>query len=657
MSASAQNLRRNIAPRYETGEDNRPIIPPPVTTDLHTRLADPHNYETDTGSHLSLHRTIDFRFPLLAWINAIVFSLQNSAFATDPAASPASLLGYCISLSVALMYFFDSSHLLSPSHVARDIINGDQNFLSFLEDMLDLYVPSFVVPEFLRWQTIFPEIARNLRIVTTLGTSPFLYDFGRQFPSSTFFNLHNIQATISARTDYGSLARYFYTSAVATVNINNVNNVTVTPAMMFGSVIHSAPNNYFYRNWMTQAVDQLLTPNAIRNTFGTVTIRRLPLTVPALADLRRYNPYKYLLSYGQQNDLPLREIFQTLSSWTKVTYPSAQPLRNFVQLGSSPAVSYLSFKTVLPTWHTFASPKYSDLTDTSFNLLDGNIRTPAQFASDIRFCGSRNDVSDTVGGNVFLVAPGRDLENAPRDSVRIDFVKPTQSCTPSDPSSTLLQEFDENTMTTPFARIINSAEVVPSSYGPILTSGILIETNDVSMIGFPTPDVTRPLHSENTRFILGAIRQSQIRDATTSDITPFIVRNVPNDTTTRSPQLMVRGPAHRLMLPRFYQGTVEGTSVATDANSGISRIAKFFPGSFIVDNARRAMDVLNVFSHPLSDTTNFIPKDEIVMWSSFRYYDNETNRYYWLPTLEHLSGTFYKQVTTVHPAVRISTRS
>jgi hypothetical protein len=656
MSATTQNIRQNIAPRYETGEDGRPIIPPPVTTDLHTRLANPNNYETDTGSLLSLHRTPDFRFPLLAWIHSISFSLQASAFATDPSASPASLTGYCLSLAYALLYFFDSAHQMTPSRTAMNVINGDQNFLNFLEHMLDLNVPSFMVPELLKWQTIFVNLASNLRLVTTLGLSPFLHDFGRQFPSSTFFALHNIQATLSARTDYSQLAAHFYSAVIATANIGTVNDVPVTPAMMFGTARRTTDNTtQLYRNWMSQAVDLLLAPNAIRSTFGTVTIRRLPLVYPALADLTSYNSYKYLTSWSTDNDLPLREIHASLSAWIKTTFPSSQPLRNFAQIGSSPAVSYLSFRTALPTWHTYKSPTQSEF-PTDLVTPTSPVRTSTQFATDIRFCGQRNAVSNTTGGNVFLVAPGQDLDNAPAGSERIDFVDATQTTAPADQGDLNRRHFDSRTMVTPFARIINSDEVVPSSYGPILTSGFITETNSVSMIGIPTPNPNLPLHTQNTRFIHGAIRQESIRTAVTSDNQPFFIRRTNFSRSLQPSQLFVYGPTDRLRLPRFYQGNVEGTATATDNNSGFAQLAKFFPGTWINRNARRAMDVLNVFSFTLGNTARFIPDEEIVMWSSFRYYDNESGNTYWLPTLEHMSGLFYKEVTTVHPAVRISAR-
>jgi hypothetical protein len=170
MSAA---IRRNISPKYETGDDGRPIIPPMVTPDLHTRLANPHQYETDPGTNEVLHNVIDFRFPLIAWITTISTNLDISSFSSSPAASPQSLLGYCFSLVVAFNWFSDICHNLAPSQYAQTLLDTRSSFVSFVEDMLDLNVPSFMVPELLQWQTVFAEFAATLRRITCFDTADF----------------------------------------------------------------------------------------------------------------------------------------------------------------------------------------------------------------------------------------------------------------------------------------------------------------------------------------------------------------------------------------------------------------------------------------------------------------------------------------------------
>nr|UDL14378.1 MAG: putative coat protein [Alphapartitivirus sp.] len=652
-------LRRNITPRYETGDDGRPIIPPMITPDLHTRLANPHQYETDPGPQEVLHNVIDFRFPMIAWIITIMTNLDISAFSSNPAASPQSLLGYCFSLVVAFNWFSDVCHNLAPSRYAQSLMDANQTFVNFVEDMLDLNVPSFMAPELLQWQSIFSQFAPTLRRITCFDTADFPHDFGRHFPSTIFFGLHNQLASIAARSTYSEIAKLFYSSTVATVTVAG-NAIDLTPANYFAASFRTgttAPyGTAFFRNWLNQTVDLLLAPNSVRTAFGTVTIRRLQLDTISYTDFDAYNPYTFLMSWNHQNDLPLRSIFSELSDWTKKTFPSAQPLRNYIQTGSRPLVQYLSFRTVLPTWHTQITPAKADYGNED-HIFFATSMTAADFASRIAFCADRSALPNAPDANNILVAPGRDLETPPTGSTRIDLVRPTPSTAPADPAnSTIKRSFNTNDMYLAHCRLIQSSELAPASFGPILTSGLLIEVNSISMIGFPTPSPNRPLHLDNSRYCLGGIRLSNTKTAFTGTGEVFFVKRTnlgrPRDTT----QFFAYGPSFRMMMPRFLQGIVQTGRNATDANSGIAWLARFFPGAWIYDNVRRAMDTLNYFGQQIDSQNNFIPDNEIVFWSSFRYRHPRTREVYTMPSLEHLTGTQFRMVTSSHPAERITTR-
>jgi hypothetical protein len=653
---SAQ-LRRNITPRYETGDDGRPIIPPMITPDLHARLANPHQYETDPGSNEVLHNVIDFRFPLIAWITTISTNLDISAFSSNPAASPQSLLGYCFSLVVAFNWFSDICHNLAPSRYAQTLLDSHQTFVSFLEDMLDLYVPSFMVPEIMQWQSIFSEYAATFRRITCFDTADFPHDFGRHFPTTMFFGLHNQLATIAARSTYSEIAKMYYSTTVATITVAG-NPVPLTPANYLAAAFLNAPANTvsFFRNWLNQSFDVLLAPNSVRSTFGTVTIRRLPLNTISYTSFDDYNPYTFLMSWTHENDLPLREIFSSLSDWTKTTFSSSQPLRNFIQIGSRPLVQYLSFRTALPTWHTQSTPDRTQYGDENHTFFATSM-TAVQFAERIAFCANRPALPATPDATNILVAPGRDLETPPAGSSRIDLVRPTPSTAPTDPANdTFRRAFNTESMFLAHCRILCSSELAPASFGPILTSGLLVETNSISMIGLPTPSPNRSLHKDNSRICLGGIRLSNTKTAFTGTGEVFFVKRTEFGMTADTTQFFAYGPSRRLVLPRFLQGIVSVGRNATDANSGIAWLARFFPGSWIYDNVRRSMDALNYYADAIDRNVNYLPENEIVFWSSFRYRAPVTREVFVLPSLEHLVGTQYRMVTSSHPAERIVPR-
>lgn len=654
----SSQLRRNITPRYETGDDGRPIIPPMITPDLHTRLANPHQYETDPGPNEVIHNIVDFRFPLIAWITTISTNLDISAFSSDPAASPQSLLGYCFSLVVAFNWFSDICHNLAPSQYAQTLLDSRQSFVSFLEDMLDLYVPSFMVPEIMQWQSIFSEYAQTLRRITCFDTADFPHDFGRHLPTSLFFGLHNQLASIAARSTYSEIAKKYYSSTVATVTIHG-NPVNLTPANYFAAAIRTATPgiNTFFRNWLNQSFDVLLAPNSVRTTFGTVTIRRLPLDPVAVTDFADYNPYTFLMSWTHGNDLPLREIFSSLSDWTKTTYTSAQPLRNFIQVGSRPLIQYLSFRTALPTWHTQTTPTHSEYGNEDHPFFD-RPGSADLFATMISFATDRPQMPRTPDARNILVAPGRDLDPLPEGSSRIDLVRPTPSTAPADPANdeSYSASFDPTTMTLPRARLLSSTELAPASFGPILTSGLLVETNSISLIGLPVPNPNHSLFKDNSRFCLGGIKLTMTKNAFTGTNEVFWIKKISHGNPTDTTQFFAYGPSHRMYVPRFLQGIVNIGQNATNANSGLAWLARFFPGSWILDNSRRAMDALNYYGESADNKTRYIPDNEIVFWSSFRYRHPTTREVFVLPTLEHLTGTQYRMVTSSHPAERIVTR-
>ncbi|UUF94163.1 coat protein [Rhizoctonia solani partitivirus 433] len=656
---SPTQFRRNVSPKYETGEDGRPNIPPPITSDIHVLLSQPNEYETDSGTIEQHDKVVDQRFPLLTWIRTIERNTDNSSYSSMPSASPASLIGYMQVLTSAFYYFNDFCHSMAPSPYAH-AVNNDSRYSTFFEALLDCNVPGILAPEFSQWQTTFDPISGTYRQVTSLAATSFAHDFGRQFPASIFFALHNLQASLPPNAGSNILRSRFWTQVITTLTMDGVN-YSLTPSHYFGYLSLESRTANAYPNWLNQAVDTLLTTNHIRTTFGTVTIRRLPLEPMALANLNQYNPYLYLTGFTELNDLPLRLTMQNLSSWIKTTFPSAQPLRNYVQRGSGPQIQHLVFRTALPTWHTQAVPPQSTLEPSgkpNFFEVDvhTNTKSRTQFSEFIHFCPSDPPTPPTTGSSTATdVDEGELQDDANTGAQLVQLVKRASKTHPKPDNPALYRSFDPHTMNTPNCRIVSGQdEIIPSSYSKILTSGILIETNDISMIGLPTPNPNRPLHMENTRFTLGSILIEHTRNAFTGDDLHFYIRRVELQAHRLHSQLFVRGPSHRLLIPTFLRGFVEHGPARTDDNSGDASLGTFLPGSGILNYARRALDVLNVFSRPQDDSDDYLPTGELVVWSSYRYRPKmKQSTVFILPTMDHIIGINRKELTSRHLATRL----
>nr|QLC36783.1 capsid protein [Sarcosphaera coronaria partitivirus] len=625
--------------------DQRPAEPIPIVPDIVTRLAPSTNTRSSTGDTTVLDVFADNREPLCSWIYSISHSIQSGLYSTNPMASPASILAYTQIMFVAFAFTIDAKLRFTPTPSAYAILNDAMQTLIF-ETLLEFPVPAFAHLEFEALRPHFDELADNLCFFASLGSSSFFHDFGRLIPATAFTAMHNLLAQLPTNTNYATLAANYYGLTIASADLGQTAPVNLTPGHFFGSVTSTLTNNvyHYYPNWFNRRIDNLLTANAIRVVNASATVTRLPMFTPATVTTANYNPYLYAIGYDYRNAGSILELVRNLAGFIKDIFPASRPLSAYTQMGTPEIARHLVFNSCLPTWHTGTAPTAAQLTADNANPFRdyAHMRTPTQFATEINFLVSYpTPATTTTPASFTAVAPVQPTGSTGR------FAHLTSA---SDTPSAVCQArlFSEEQHATPDAAIFDPSSRDLTHLAAVITSGKKIETNDASAIGLLLPHPLYALNQQNAAHIQGALPFRQVRDATTNQ--PFVARRRTHNALTRSAQILIRGIPSQITVPLFVRALV--TPVSTlPANGNI--IDAVLPGSNTV-SCNYAPFGINAFSAPLGSPRNTVPDAFFPVWSSYRYFDTETQTWYILPTLRHIYGTRARLFTTLHPSLRIN---
>jgi hypothetical protein len=533
----------------------------------------------------------------------------------------------------------------TPSIAAQAILN-DHLLRHIFELTLDLSVPVFAYADFEALMPHFDDLADNLSYFSSFAGSSLLHDFGRLIPCTNFIRLHNLLAELPTNTSYRQLAENFYATVTCIVTIQG-NNVNITPGHYFGTTLTNAvPNHRRYRNWLNMQIDQLITANAIRVVNAMATVTRLPLDTPALVNAANYNPYTYLIGYDGNNAQSLLNMLRSMNDFVKMLYPSARPLRSFTQIGTNEIVRHLTLESVLPTWHTLGTPDHATIVANNLFAPGTSPRTPAQFATEIAYLVATN-IAVPAAPVPFDAAIGHAATPPVATDFRLEIV--TATAAPPGHNTDLIRLFDATKHVQPQFMIFDPSSSSRAHLAAVITSGKLIETHDLSMIGIPLPSPARPLGLQNSQYVLGAIMMRYIRDSTTN--TRFIARRRHFHQVQRLAQLFVRSLANAVIVPIFQAGPV--TPVTAHAGQGVLGLPSVLPGTTLSSHLDHALNGINVFSSPIGSTDSTVPDQFHPLWSSYRFYDQESQSWYMLPTLRHIYGTRARYSGTLHPSLRI----
>jgi hypothetical protein len=634
-------LRSTVSPPSPTTvqvTDPQPAAPASVAPQLPTFLTPEVNTDSSTGLTFQLETVPDFRFPLLSWLYTLARVVSNTAYQTNPYASPASAIGYTLIMYVAFLFHTDDHHLTEISPAAHDVRN-DATFSRFFDMLLDLPVPDFAHNEFAALQAFLPDDAPSLAFLSSLACSKYYNDYGRHFSANVFFLAHNLLATLPANTPSAQLQWRYYNTVVNTVHIGQNMNANITPGNLFGR-IHG---DNTVTNWLNERIDALINTLTIRAVNQNNIVAAIDFPTVALANARNYNPYLFLTALTHTSAGTITSAVQNLARWTKDVFPASKTLRHYLQPGSSEHTNYLFLDNALPTWNTTpitaSGPDMptSKLSDTELATLNGFLTVPQPPSED-----------EVDGQTIFNLALARKASPEPTHPMYAILQhgnrRPDPYVNPI-PYTTYKTEQHYSPNMYIFAPYVNNL----GGLGTVITSGKLIETGDISGIMQSVPSPSTPLLYENSQFHEGAIRLDRTKTGLFHPGTQTLSQTRPSRRSRNGPAAFFRGLTRSLRLPMPSAGPLRTQpSLQADFN----RIA---PGAYSADHSVDMDHAVNVFGNDLSTDLRLGSAAKFNIWSSFRfrYATPEGQTIFILPSLRHIYGAKSRSYGTVHPSLRV----
>jgi len=529
---------------------------------------------------------------------------------------------------------------------------NDSLFSSFFNMLLDFPVPDFAHNEFESLRAFLPDDIPNVVFVASLATTSFYHDFGRQFPASCFFLLHNLLASLPANTPTAALRLRYYAATLFTVNVGAVANAVIKPAHLFGRLVQTAVGSQPHTNWLNERFDALVNAMAIRAVNQNNMVGPIPFPEFAHANLAAYNPYTFLVSLTHDSYHSISAATKNLSSWTLSALPASRPLRAYLQAGSSELGSYLSCPVAMPTWNTTA---IAAAPGDGANPFDGAAvqLTSAQVAAHCNYLTARvlPAAADLDGINVFNVANPRAAAAPPANPYYPVIISGNARPAPwVDPISYI--EFETSHHVTPNMQIFAPYVVSLGALGPVIISGKIIELGDILVISVHVPTPRTGLFLENARYTEGAIRISRTRNALFDNINWTSVQYVPRTSNNNFASTFLRGTTLGSRVPVPSVGVFRALVSAAATFLATRRL---FPGSEIVEHAGDSFEVASVFGAPLNEDFDLNVAHHFNVWSSFRYEHRtpQGNHVHVFPSLRHIFGTRAHVYATEHPAHRV----
>ncbi|BCL64199.1 capsid protein [Neurospora discreta partitivirus 2] len=625
-------------PKNVETKDAQPAAPASVAPQVLDFIDSVRNTDANTGHVFQLEWVPDFRFPIISWLYSLARIATNSMYVSSPYASPPSIMGYTIVMYVAMLYHADANHLLQSSMSANQIMN-DAILSRFFDMLLDLPVPDFAHNEFADVQTFLPDDIPSLAIVTCLASASYYHDFGRHISANVFFLAHNLLASLPANTSTSTLRSTFYTSTVNTVTIGTHANVDITPAHLFGRINGSNATS----NWLNERIDAMVNSMAIRAVNQNNIVAQIQFPTVALANATNYNPYTFLACVNIHNVHSVTSAMRNLSQWVSSTFPASKTLRSYLQPGSHNTFNHLYYDTAFPTWNT------STLNHSGPDM-PAYFQNPADIATENKFLATPQPptTTDVNGITVFNATTVRGPATAPEHPLIPSLSDPATRATP--PVNHIpYVNFSDYKHLLPRVYIFAPYAKQSGELGPVILSGKIIESGDISGIRITVPSPETGLLYENSQFHEGAIRLSRTRRAYFMQDDPVFMQSRPVRTGLNGQIAFFRGSTTKVRIPLLTANPVRApASQQTDA-------ARLVPGSTPIPDAYDTDHVINIFGTDLESDFTLHESTKFAIWSSarFRYATPSGPVIHILPTLRHIFGARARSYGSVHPALRL----
>lgn len=297
---------------------------------------------------------------------------QRSAIAAvrNPKVSAYTLVAY--ELHLIYIWFLLHDLYVSPSDCsfAKDLIE-DQVIQDHLDFCLDLPVPEPVLTVLSAWATSNLENQKNIWLCPSFSNYIHYTHFGRSYPTSIFFAMHNTIAEFAANTGYPELLYAFGTEPLYYIRKFNKDTLVTTapsnarrPALT--DMLPITADNYFsllrqgatattpapIENKINQILRAFASFDSIKGLKSASSYEAIPISPPVFnEETNIFNPYVMLTSLNMKNASELMTVFRAVKDVIHLNkYANKSLAVLFDQVPSSGIANHGYSDHALPHW-------------------------------------------------------------------------------------------------------------------------------------------------------------------------------------------------------------------------------------------------------------------------------------------------------------------
>lgn len=604
---------------------------PTISDDIANAMHLDRIANTDVGPHITIDVQPDFRNILIQLIDHSVKIFRMMQQYEVPGVTPATILAYQLQ-SIYLYGTIADTWLIREvtSKYGKDFINNEE-YNQYLHLASWNIVPPHLETILDGLQFTFDPRRKNVAFIYSFAAFNFKHDFGRTFPIHMFIILHNI---ITRRMKDSTADEIWLEWLRSPIIRNDESTVYV------GNIIGALYNDNIVENYLTKKLKSLLTPVMVTRRMQKQYLKEFDIEPLQFPDdgIECTNPYAYLLGASNEN-------IATLMSFTNEFRAFfCQAFKKHTLLGAlygkesgTSLMNHYYTQSQIPTFHMMEI-KMED---------KPKMQTTSSFATTLKY--KNHDYQDSW--TEFL--PLEDVDSYTKSIMLYEDKKPSKTSKHNE----RLQSVNVNRDSKPDILIMSPWNTgISSLYFPV-TTGLVIESEEIDGFHIPSPNIEISLHDDNSSILNSALLMKMTKPSYEFDGEhPIQVYKRENDNpdTTKVNMSLYDMTNHRL--PRYpamivneiTDNLLPGFTKTYTSNEERASNTVAFSLKKLKDQLKESISIESHLPHTL------------LAWSCYRWINpsqsrekDSENYTYFLMNMRTNYGTFPTVVKAPHPSIII----
>jgi hypothetical protein len=657
MSSASAKLANNAKKlsKFSTNVEFQEVKHVVPTDDFVSRFKAATAARTDQANEFIVN-VLPNMIPILCFIlfhvNQLVPLLEHTKHAKI---SAATFTAYCLALVYGYILGSDAYVRPVPSQHAYEWLN-DARKNEFSEFLMSLPVPSFLEPLLTKLSPATTDRRGNVSFIPSAAGFFYSMHFGRIFPLSMFFNLHDVAAESPSNQSPAATMSDYFLRPLYTISLlrDGVSNFRASPAHFLGTWFlsggTSAAHQSSYGSRLEQLFQSVFNPVLFRDYQRRQTLASVSLAAPVYPT-RFMNFYDFIFSCSAQvqtmNLAEIKIVFSSFAAAINGRIPCSKDLAT--------TLSSITGNEILNHGYTlFTLPTFHHSTTFPLPMTTRPVRVSADdFSSAIRFLRAPTEAS--IPNRINYTQPTGTCQTDRTHRVTVAFTSLLNRLHP-DNTGEMQPRF------TQFETFSESRHVYPKIYALQLDGssvdawkstafGLVIESNELDGTVLPVPNTDLNLGIENTWFAESCIPIRycywQIMfdvQATTSHARSRVRELAPRQTRFAAASLLVNRTRidHSKLNARGAPATTDQTFPGLTSLNRVNwpQMIQSFLGFYTADRRSPNQD---------DDTIPGMPTGRLLLWSPYTYVGVEgengytpafdQSRTYFLSNLRTIFGT------------------